>query len=145
MRWLRWLGFALLAIGGGLIAASIATSEGQLILILFIPVFVGSGLLGLFGILAVFIGLFLSMTSYAWGPGALRLEPEGMEPVSPVGPPPPAPTRTARRKFGGFVMIGPIPIIFGSDQRIATWMIVLGFVLLSLTVIVWLLLLRGFP
>ena len=145
MRWLRWLGFALLAIGGGLIAASIATAEGQLILILFIPVFVGSGPLGLFGILAVFIGLFLAMASYGWSSATLRQEPEGMEPVAPPGPLPTAPPRTATRKFGGVVMIGPIPIVFGSDERIAKWMIVLGFVLLALTVIVWLLFLRGFP
>ncbi len=145
MRWLRWLGFALLTIGGGLIAASIVTGEGQLILILFIPVFVGSGPLGLFGILAVFIGLFLAMASYVWSPAGLREEPEGMEPVAPPGPPPTAPTRTATKKFGGVVMIGPIPIVFGSDQRIAKWMIVLGFVLLALTVIVWLLTIRGFP
>jgi uncharacterized protein (TIGR00304 family) len=31
-----------------------------------------------------------------------------------------------RFSTGGVVFIGPIPIIFGSDKRIARWMIVVG-------------------
>ncbi len=42
-------------------------------------------------------------------------------------------------------MIGPIPVVFGSDRGITQWMIVLGFVLLILTIVAWLVLSLRLP
>ena len=144
MRGLRWGGLALLVLGVALIAASVATGEGQLYLILFIPVFTSSGLFGLLGVVAVFAGLFVAMASAVLSPIGVRTEPESREPDRPTNPPAAAEAST-RRKFGGVVMIGPIPVVFGSDRGITQWMIVLGFVLLILTIVAWLVLSLRLP
>src|SRR3990172_5605128 len=40
----------------------------------------------------------------------------------------------AAPRYGGVVMVGPIPLVFGSDARVAKWMMVLGIVLMGLVV-----------
>ncbi len=79
------------------------------------------------------------MASAVLSPIRVRTEPESREPDRPTSPPAAAEAST-RRKFGGVVMIGPIPVVFGSDRGITQWMIVLGFVLLILTIVAWLVL-----
>ncbi len=40
--------------------------------------------------------------------------------------------RGARTRSGGVVLLGPIPIVWGSDRRILPWMVAAGFALLLL-------------
>ncbi len=135
MRALTWAGLACFAVGIGLMAVSLATGEGQVFLVLFIPVFTSSGPIGLLGIIALFAGIFLGMVSFA-GP---RLPMEA--PASPQAPVQAAPPATGpARPWGGVVMLGPIPLVFGSDARIAKWMMVLGIVLTALVVALFLIL-----
>lgn len=134
----RLLGLALLAAGIALIAASLATGQGQLYLLLFIPVYAGTGVLGLVGILAVFIGFFLTSLGAAFRGIPRPLAPVSVDdrtadvPVPQAAVAPPA-------KFGGVVMLGPIPIVFGSDARIAKWMMVLGLILAAFVIAAFLL------
>ena len=128
MRHVRLIGLALLIAGVALIAASVATGQGQVYLLLFIPVYVGTGALGMLGILVVFIGFLLASLGSAWRGFPVPVAP-APEPVSPsdVAVPPAAMAPPA--KYGGVVMLGPIPIVFGSDARIAKWMMILGLIL----------------
>lgn len=48
-------------------------------------------------------------------------------------------TRRTEVKGGGVVLIGPIPIIFGSDAKWATVAIVLALVLVVLSLLLWVL------
>ncbi len=128
MRPLRFLGLALLIAGVALVAASVAMGQGQVYLLLFIPVFVGTGAVGLLGILVVFLGLFLTSFGSAMRGVPLPIEPASQPAMAPDAPAPPA-VPAPPAKFGGVVMLGPIPIVFGSDARIAKWMMVLGLIL----------------
>ncbi len=135
-RGFRYSGLALLVTGAALIAASVATGEGHLFLLVFIPVFTSTGPLGLLGIVALFGGIFLAMLAAPLG----EFPAESGGPTPPRSPEPPITPVAPSRRFGGVVMLGPIPIVFGSDARIAKWMLVLGFLLLILTVAAWALL-----
>ncbi len=138
---LRWLGVAGIVAGAALIAASLATGEGHAYLLLIFPVFTSTGALGLLGIVALFAGIAMAMFSLAAG-GIPAMEAPGTAPP-PAQAPPSGPSMAAPApRLGGVVMLGPIPLVFGSDARITKWMIALGIVLLALTVAVWLFLLR---
>ena len=130
MRTLTWVGLALLVLGVALIAWSLATGEGQLFLVLFIPVFTSGGVLGLAGIIALIAGVFLGMLSFA-GP---RLPAAGERPAQSPAQLPSPPGAVPAPRYGGVVMVGPIPLVFGSDARVTKWMMVLGIVLMALVV-----------
>ena len=139
MHRVRILGLALLLAGIALIAASVATGQGQVFLLAFIPVYAGTGPLGLLGILVVFFGFFLTSLGAAWrGIPAPRDAPHGSAPP-PAGAVPPAAT-VPPVKYGGVVMLGPIPIVFGSDTVIAKWMMVLGLILAAFVIVAFLIL-----
>src|SRR5438445_6459674 len=139
MQRVRLLGLALRLAGIALIAASVAMGQGQVFLLLFIPVYAGTGLLGFPGILVVFFGFFLTSLGAAWRgvPAPTEVAPgsappsEGTIPTAAAVPP---------VKYGGVVMVGPIPIVFGSDAVIAKWMMVLGLILAVLVIVAFLIL-----
>jgi len=136
MRWLRVLGLVLLVAGVALIAASVATGQGHVFLLLVIPVYTGTGVLGFLGIFAVFLGFFLTTLGSAWrGIPAPAAPPPGS--VPPADAPPSAVPSPA--KYGGVVMLGPIPIVFGSDMQVAKWMMILGLILAALVIATFLL------
>ena len=136
---LRWLGLAGIAAGIALIASSLATGEGHLYLLLIVPVFTSTGALGLLGIVVGFAGIALALFSFS-SPGIPASE-------APAASPPPAgvapPAAPAAPPYGGVVMLGPIPIVFGSSTRIAKWMLLLGIALAALVVAAFLLSARG--
>jgi uncharacterized protein (TIGR00304 family) len=124
MQWVRWLGLGFLIAGGALMAASVAMGQGQVSLLLIIPVFWGTGVLGFLAVTALFFGFVVLL----FGP-LFRSGPPGTK--SPQVPTPTAPgvsnTPPSSSRYGGVVVVGPFPIAFGSDRQLATWMIVLGF------------------
>ena len=122
--------------GLALLVLSVMRGEGTAGIAVFIPFFVGSGPLSSLGVLCFFVGmvlLFFGMARSA-ADAAESDEPENQgEPARPDGPaakdgpkdpaPPTSPAQgTARPRFGGVVMIGPVPIIFGSDPGISKTM-----------------------
>ena len=123
MRGPRWLGLGLLLAGAGLLAASVATGQGQVFLLVVFPVFVGTGVLGFLGVAVLFLGfvvlLFGPLLESA-PPGTGTAPPPSTEPEAPAGAPP------TRPRYGGLVVVGPFPIAFGSDSEVAKWMLVVG-------------------
>lgn len=117
------LPIALFVSGMALIAASVATGEARVSLLLVFPVFSGSG--GLF-----FLGTFMIVLSFVVGFLLLmfghlelgRLQLERDEPALAV-------ESAKKTRYGGLVLVGPLPIAFGSDRDIAVLMLVLGIVL----------------
>lgn len=126
MRLLPFVGPAILVAGLATLAVAFTRGEADLYLILVIPVIVGTGPLALLGILLVFVGFFL--TFFFWNAGAIPpVTPSGATPdVSPTEAPE---HRTPSRRWGGVVFLGPIPLVFGSDPRMARVMLLLGAVL----------------
>src|SRR2546425_10000993 len=114
MHRVRILGLALLLAGIALIAASVATGQGQVFLLAFIPVYAGTGPLGLLGILVVFFGFFLTSLGAAWrGIPAPKDVPHGSAPPSAGAGPPASPVPPG--ESGCAEMRGLLPILLGRD------------------------------
>lgn len=124
---------ALVALLAGLALLAYGASRGEvrLGLFLFIPFVVGTGAAAALGILLLMAAAFLAFAGLAsraagrWGgapPGAYD------EPT--------APPRETRSRHGGVVLLGPIPIVWGSDRRVLPWMIGAGALLLVLALLV---------
>ena len=124
MRLLPLIAAAAFAGGVALLAYSAATGEGQVALFLIFPVFTGTGLVPFAGMLLIMLGFFLGFVSLA-----SRFMPASEDAVMPAAsqsaPSPASPSK----KFGGVVFLGPVPIVFGSDRKISTAMLVLGIAL----------------
>jgi uncharacterized protein (TIGR00304 family) len=113
---------------GGLLTLALAVMRGDasLYLVVIVPVVVGTGPLALLGILFVFAGFFL--TFFLWNAGTpLPLVAPMEVPETPAAdvaehvPP--------KRRWGGVVFLGPIPLVFGSDPQMTRLMLVLGGIL----------------
>lgn len=122
----------------GLAALVYAAFQGDLRvgLFLIIPYAYGSGILPFLGFVLVMAGAFLWMTS-----GFQRIHAQEGDYDYRGGPEPPRAhspdlgggARSERRvKHGGFVMLGPIPIVWGNDKRMLPWLILLGLGLFAL-------------
>jgi uncharacterized protein (TIGR00304 family) len=122
-KWLwRWFPAAFFACGVALIAAAVATGEADVSLVVIFPLFSGSGWMFISGVLlmiAGFVTFFFAMFS-----AAARGVPD-TEPRTEVG----LPGRRPETRYGGVVLIGPVPIAFGSDRKTAMTMLVIGVVL----------------
>ena len=134
MRTSRLLGPLVLASGVAVVALALARGEASLSLALVIPVIVATGPWGGLGIALVVFGLVATFL--------LGISPDRPGTVgSPVDTPMPGESST-RRRWGGVVLVGPLPIVFGSDARVSREMLLLAAILLLvltvLTVLVFL-------
>jgi len=125
----------LFAGGVACMAAAVMTGEAEVSLVLIFPIFSGSSglfVLGVMLILFSFVAGFVMLTSsqIALSRPVLpqELRQESSEPPE------------VKKKFGGVVLIGPVPIAFGSDMKWALAMLVIGIVLaiVALALVVYL-------
>jgi len=140
VRPIRLLGPVLLALGAASLALGVSRGEASFYLVLIFPVITGTGAWAVLGILLLAAGFFLTILALPFR----TFE----EPVIVKAPPPPAPPEVppqpaSRSRWGGVVFLGPIPIVFGSDQRIAQWMLVAGVILFLALLVLTLLALRA--
>lgn len=102
------------------IAMAVATGEAEVNLVLIFPVFSGSSGLFLLGVVLIIVSFLVGFAMLAMtqaevsrqNAGALREIPEH--------------GTGTRTEYGGVIMVGPVPIAFGSNKKIATIMLVLG-------------------
>lgn len=111
---------ALLALAG-LACLVTAAAQGQVhvALLLVVPIVYATGALP-------FVGMLLLVAAVvAWTLGALpRVERAAVAPGTQSG--------RVERKGGGVVLLGPIPIVWGSSPGIRKWMLVVGAAMLAL-------------
>lgn len=124
----------ILAAGIALVAWSVAEGGAAVDLVVFVPVVSGSSLAFLAGVLLLIVGFFSLPFTLAAG------EYSPSDASGPEGPPSSPPTPSGG--LGGFVLIGPVPILFGTWKgvsRRARWLLALvGAVLLTLAIVaVW--------
>lgn len=123
MRTLRALGLASLLAGGLLLAYAAMQGSVRVGLFLIVPFVYGTGLAPFLGMLLVMAGLLMlaasTFTRALPPPGAEWAEGE----------------RRVESRSGGVVLLGPIPIVWGSDRRILPWMVGAGVVLLVLALL----------
>jgi uncharacterized protein (TIGR00304 family) len=123
MRTRLWIPIAMFVAGMALIANAVATGEADVSLFIVFPVFSGSSLLFLLAtilIISSFIVGFMLMTmDYGRTEERIQAKPEGANGSAPG----------SRMQYGGVVLLGPIPIAFGSDKKVALFMLIVGVIL----------------
>jgi len=124
-----WRPVGVFMAGVASITAAAVSGEAQVQLFIIFPVISGNSLLFILGVLLIvasfILGFVLAATSIT------ETEPT---------PPPGSTGATAqteetpqkKTRFGGVVLIGPVPIVFGSDRRMALTMLLLAIVLIAI-------------
>jgi uncharacterized membrane protein len=144
VKWALLGSVVLLATGAVLVAVSVVQGGASVALFGFIPVVSGSSGLFLLGVALLFVG-FLSVP-FAWAAGESGPAPTLREEVPE--PPPSKSSVPASRSggFGGLVLIGPVPILFGSWKGVSSqvrWALaIVGAVIFTVAVVAVLWLLR---
>ncbi len=155
---MRALAAALFASGLALLALNVIKGEGAAGVVVFIPFFYGTGPLASLAAVLLFLGLFCLIFGLA-GAGAApsrdlkdggrvagemesggeaRDRPTGKDIWRVLG-------ENGRREDGGkhragaVVLIGPVPIVYGSDPGMARWMLALALLLMAALVAVFIL------
>ena len=114
-----WLPVAVFFTGMASIAAAVATGEAKVDLVVIFPVFSGSS--GLF-----LLGTVLIILSFLIGFAILAMAQAELATNMALPSMAQKPTVEKKTQYGGVVLVGPFPIAFGSDRRIAVIMLVLG-------------------
>lgn len=109
----------LFAAGAALVAAAVAAGDAEVSLFVVFPVISGSGGLFLLGaalVVAGFLAWFLALAT-AGAVGVPWQDTDAHDGTS-----------NGRTKYGGVVLIGPVPIVFGSTRRLALAMLAIAVV-----------------
>lgn len=121
---------SLFVLGIVLLIISVLIGESGFGWIVVFPVFFKTGLLALAGVVCILLSFFVGLLSF----GSL---PRSVEKLPGSKTPPP------KSGFGGVVLLGPIPIIFGSDARMAKVALIAALVAVVVIVVLVLLILLG--
>lgn len=132
----RFLGPVLLFAGAAFLLAGYLRGEATLSLFVIFPVITATGAWSALGILLLIAGFFAFFLTWPTPAPAEIEPPRNPDPSSPAAP------HTPTRRWGGVIFLGPFPLVFGSDMKVARWMLIAGVLLfvglLVLTVIsVW--------
>jgi len=114
-----WLPVAVFFAGMASIAAAVATGEAEVDLVVIFPVFSGSSGLFLLGTVLIILSFLIGFAILAMSQAELATN-MALPSVAQK------PTVEKKTQYGGVVLVGPFPIAFGSDRRIAVIMLVLG-------------------
>jgi uncharacterized protein (TIGR00304 family) len=124
MRQRIWIPVSMFVAGLALIISAVATGEAEVSLFLIFPVFSGSSALFLLGTVLIVLSFIVGFLMLAMG--QLELQAAGTWPQTSRGQS--AEPEPGKKRYGGVVLIGPVPIAFGSSRSIALFMLVLGIV-----------------
>ncbi len=135
------VGYALFLIGVALIIAGVFTGASHVALFLIFPVIYGEGLLSLLGFLLLFVGIFLIFLSpfhywtaeersegYAYTSNFAENNEEYLPEIS-------SQQNFRRKRYAGVILIGPIPIVIGSDRNMVLVALVVALIFLSLFIL----------
>jgi len=128
MRRLTAAALALFVLGIVLLAYAAYLGEMTFTLVVIIPVVQSSNIWALAGMALIFAAIFLFFFSMA---APMKETPS--QPAASAQPT--AASQPSAKKFGGVVFIGPIPIVFGSDKKVAKWMIIVSLVVVILLIV----------
>ena len=104
-------------IGIGLMIVGAITGKGGVFLLFFIPVFYGTGIFSMLGVLCIMFAMIVLFYSFVFS---------FHQPVSENILYPSEPNYEYRKKskIGGVIFLGPIPIVFGSDRNTVNVMVI---------------------
>ncbi len=119
-----WVPVALFVAGACLIGEAVATGEAEVSLVVIFPVFTGSSAVFLLGTVLILLSFIIGFMMLAISSS----EAESTRTKTLITEAKGEPDRKAQ--YGGLVLIGPLPIAFGSNRNLALLMLALGVVLL---------------
>ncbi len=127
-RLLRFGAVGTILVGVALAVAGVVSGEIDLVLVIIFPVLIAEGVLGLLSMTLIFLGFLLLFISFFFAPSLHRNEGKQVQETE---------WRTGEGgktsvKGGGVILIGPLPLIFGSDWKMAIVAIALAIVLVAL-------------
>lgn len=111
-------GVVLLIVGG-------LKGEVETGFVLFFPFIVGSGIYAFLGVISIFVSIVLYMFSFTTISNSKLKDVHREEEVE----------EKKDVKGGGVVLIGPIPIVFGSNWKVAVLLMLLALVLIVVSVL----------
>ena len=124
----RGVGIALLIVGLVTTVWSVYSGLTRFYLVVIVPVFSSDNVFGMLPLLAIFAGIVLM----ALGPAFDEYEPYPAQ----MGESATADGNDAgRTKVGGVVLIGPIPILFGSDKKMTLMAAAIAIMILATIVL----------
>ncbi len=123
-----WIPVLVFLAGVGCIIAAAVTGEAKVELLVVFPLISGSSLLFILGVVLIVLSFILGFVIAATS----TMEQAAETGQDNGGTQNPAAENHQRTRFGGVVLIGPVPIIFGSDRRLALIMIILAIVLMAI-------------
>ncbi|MEW5760112.1 MAG: DUF131 domain-containing protein [Candidatus Thermoplasmatota archaeon] len=110
------LAFIIFLLGLALIFLSVIKEEGKVALILFIPVFFGTGIIAALGIILIIISFFIAFFSFFPTAEKTSFEKDIFEEKKKV-----------EKKGGGVILIGPVPIAIGTDFKTTMLLVFIAF------------------
>lgn len=116
--------------GGAILALSVAEGDAEVGLLIIFPYVVAHGALSALGIGLIFLGFLLFFLSIARSVASYHDDTHRVSGTT-------APEIRKESKVGGVVMIGPVPIVFGSDSRMARGMMLLAILLVALLIVLY--------
>ena len=130
MRTRLWIPIAMFVAGMALVATAVATGEADVSLVIVFPVFSGSSLVFLLATMLVIssfiVGFVLMAMDHDRTEERIQTGSEGARGSAPG----------SKMQYGGVVLLGPIPIAFGSNKRVALIMLAVGVVLAIVVLVV---------
>ncbi|MDD1769262.1 MAG: DUF131 domain-containing protein [Methanomassiliicoccales archaeon] len=123
---------ALLMIATGIVISIVSIAQGQMRVALFLifPVFYAEGILPAIGIALLFMGMVALFLAFFASVANGRVRPDqDNRSFDGIGT---GDEGKPKVKAGGVVLIGPVPIIFGSDWRMAVTAIILAILLVGM-------------
>ena len=119
---LTYLGLLMIILGFSLFIISIYSGSGGFAVFIVFPVFYSTGLWGLIASILIFVGfilIFLTPFYYLSHAGGYGTNPEEKYIMRLPAEKSAEKTEEVRteKHYGGVVLIGPVPIIFGSDEK----------------------------
>ena len=127
MRPLGLLAALMILAGAALLIYGIIAGEMQVALLLIVPVIYGSSTLGILAIGLIIVGVLVLMADLALSASAGELEHALVDDGDRAG--------SKKAEFGGVVLIGPVPIIFGSNRRMTILAIVVAVAILMIMIL----------
>ena len=129
------LALGLFILGLTLLAVSVLYGSGSVFLALIFPIYHGTDIWGFLGIICLIGALFI---------GFLTLVPRGMPVKSPRSDQEVhSPSKEPQKRFGGVIMLGPLPIIVGSDMKMSIVAMILAIIIIVILVVSMVLFLPG--
>jgi len=134
----RYVWLIIVALGIALTAYSVYIEESKLVLAVIIPLVMVSGVYGTVGIALIILGMVVDVLIFFSSGGMVYEMDEREEPAKKEEKPQARPAKKGEgppvgksmsSNKGAILFIGPIPIVFGSDRRVAKVLLILGVVL----------------